>query len=1025
MGLIRTFVQRPVTTVMIVLVFVVLGYFSYGRMVIDLMPELEFPLVQIVSVYQGAGPEELESQIVRKIEDEVSNISDIKDIYSQIYEGYAWTIIEFELGVNVDIKALDVKDKVESIRAELPDAAEDPVVVKFDPLSIPVVKLALISNTTDTRDLYEYADKELKNAFGQVSGVAKVDLIGGTKRQINVLAQLDKLEQYGLTVNDLLAVLENQNLDIPAGNIKQTMSEIGIRFKGEAKSVQDIANLTFSSPSHGIIRIKDIARVEDGSAEATSLVSYNHQAAVILDIYKRADGNTIEVADGTYQKIEDLSNALPEGVQLLIAFDASTFIRDSVHNTLKSILEGIVLCSILLWLFLKNVRITLVAAVVLPTSIISAFMLMDFSGFTVNVLTLLALGISIGALVANAIVVLENIFRYIELGERPVDAAIKGTKEVAVAVMASAGTNIVVFTPIAFMGGIVGQFFFQFGLTVVYATMFSLLASFSLTPMLATLFIKSKETQKRKSVFSFLLLPLDYMEKALKLLQKYYGSFLGSSLHHPVLVVLSTVLVLIGSLYLFRFVGGEFFPTADESVVSIKAQMAKGTTETAAARMIEQIELVLKTEIPEMVDYTAVAGGEGKGFDEILFTIRLTDPQKRTRSDKDIFYDIHPVLAKIAGAEIIVLGETMGPSQADLDVEIYGPDYTRLAELAQNIRTVIMSTGNFRAVFNTYREPKDELHFRPDAYRRSFYEVPNAYMGMVLRNSVEGEKGSVLRIAGEEYEIKVRLDEASRDSVDDLKSYKIQSAKGPVPLSQLGDFIQTKGVSDLSRKNKRRVITLECFLAKKTLTENMALLEKAFAKVDFPPGYSYVFAGQAEMQQETFGHIATAFVLAIILTYMLLAAILNSFIHPLTIMITVPLGLVGVVFTLFFFGISLNLMSMMSIVMLVGIVVNNAILIIDYALQKLQNTNCPIEECVKEASLTKFRAILMTNLAIIAGIFPQILGGSGMEFMLPMAATTMGGIAISTLFTMFTIPVLFVLVEKALHRFLNLFQKSE
>lgn len=1023
MGLIRTFVQRPVSTIMLVLVFVVLGFYSYQRMVIDLTPELDFPLVQIISVYPGAGPEELESQIVKKIEDEVSNISDIKNINSRIYEGYAWTIIEFELGVDVDIKALDVKDKVELIKPDLPDAAEDPVVAKFDPLSIPVIKLALLSDTVSSRDLYELADKKMKNYFGQVSGVAKVELTGGAKRQINVWASLDKLAQYDLTANDLLEVLGSENLDIPAGGIKKEKREIGVRFKGEAKSVQDIEQLTFNAPEHGVIKIKDVARVEDGSEEVNSVVSFNQRPAVLMDIYKRSDGNAIQVADETYVKIEEVRKLLPEGVELSIAYDSSTYIRDSVKNARDNIVMGIFLCAFLLWIFLKNVRITLVAAIVLPTSIISAFMLMDFSGFSINILTLLALGISIGALVANAIVVLENIFRYTEKGETPKNAAIIGTKEVAVAVFASAGTNIVVFTPIAFMGGIVGQFFYQFGLTVVFASLFSLLASFSLTPMLSSVFIQKTEA-KKKSSFSFLLKPLNLFEDLIKYIQNSYGSFLKDTLRHPFIVIIITLILLVGSAQLFRYVGGEFFPQADQSTVTIAVQLPKGATEKAAQEMVKQLEDIVINEVPELKDFTFVAGGEDKGFDEISCSIRLVLPHERDRSDKDIIYALQPSLSKVAGAEILVFGENTAGERADLNIDVYGPDYDQLAALTRKMRDAIMDTGNFRGVFNRYREPKDELHFIPDPYRRSKYDVPNAFIGSILRNSVEGEKGSVLRMDGEEYDIKVRLEEQNRNSTEDLKSYKVPTEQGPVPLSQLGEFIKTKGVADLERKNKRRVITLECYISKKSLTENVAILDALFKKMDFPNGYTYIFAGTAEMQQESFQHIQTAFILAIILTYMLLAAILNSFVHPITIMITVPLGLVGVVLTLFFFGISLNLMSMMAIVMLVGIVVNNAILIIDYAIQKMQSCDDSIEECVTDASLVKFRAILMTNLAIIAGILPQVLGGSGVEMMVPMAASTMGGVAISTLFTLFTIPALFVIIEKITRQVLRLFRNE-
>ena len=1027
MGWIDSFVRRPVTTIMAVSVFVVLGFVGYRRMVVDLFPELNFPLAQIISVYPGAGPEELESQMVRKIEDEVSNISDIKQITSRVYEGYAWTIVEFNLGVDINIKALEVKDKVEQIKRDFPEAAEDPVIAKFDPLSIPVVKLALRSRNLSSTELYELADKKLKNLFGQVSGVAKVDVIGGAKRQINVWARLDRLAQYGISVLDLLQVVGQQNLDIPAGNLKQKTREIGVRFKGESRTPKEIANLTFPVPYRGsVIRLSDVARVEDGSEEVNSLVHYTGENAVLLDVYKRSDGNTIAVADGTYRKIKEIRKLLPEGTDIVVADDASTYIRNAVRDALNNIIQGILLCALLLWIFLRDIRVTFVAAVVIPTSIISAFMLMGFSKFTINVMTLSALGVSIGALVANAIVVLENITRFIEKGKGPREAAVIGTQGVLVAVIASAGTNVVVFAPIAFMGGIVGMFFYQFGLTVVYATAFSIFASFSLTPMLAAHLIKEKKKGGETGFFRFLHIPLLWFDRGLQFVQGRYARSLAPALRHPYWTSAITLLIFFSSFFLMKFVGGEFFPQGDQNLFTVTAQLPKGATETAAAQMLSEIERVIRAEIPnEMLDYTARAGGRDVGFDEIDVRVRLIDKMKRTRSDKEIMYTLQPSLAKIPGAEIVVMGEKHAGSQADIDVEVYGPDYQVLAGISREVREAIMATGNFRAVFNTYREPKDEVHFIPDAYRRSKYGVPNVALGLTLRDSIEGEKAGVLRMGGEEYEVKVRLAEPDRNSVQDLKTYRVPTTKGQVPLSTLGTFKRVRGIASLERKEKARVITLQGYLSNKSQTENVPLIQQKLKDFKFPPGYYYKFGRNVQMQEETSSNIVFAFILAVILTYMLLAAILDSMIHPITIMAAVPLGLVGVIVALFFSGTSFNLMSMMAIVMLVGIVVNNAILIIDYAMENMRNKAGDLVFCVQDASIVKFRAVLMTTLAVIVGILPQLPKGSGSEFMRPIAVTSIGGIGISAFFTMYTIPALFLIVESLTQRIKKRFGKGE
>ncbi|MFO8055787.1 MAG: efflux RND transporter permease subunit [bacterium] len=1022
MNLIKAFVRRPVTTIMMISVFVVLGYVSFQRMVVDLFPEIEIPLVQIISVYPGAGPAEIESQMVKKIEDEVSGISDIKEMRSEISEGYAFTIVRFNLGVDVDIKALDIKDKIEQIKRELPDAAEDPLVAKFDPLTMPVVKVALTSDRLNEKELYQLADEKIKDHFSQLTGVAKVEVLGGAQRQINVYAKPEKLRQYGLTPTDLVKTLGQENLDIPAGNIKKELREVGVRFKGEAESVEEIEGLTFNAPRHGVIRLSDVARIEDGNEEQDSLVRYRKKGegeggnAVLLDIYKRSDGNVIEVSDGVRGIEDEVREKLPAGVELHIAGDESEFIRDAVNNALSNIFYGVLLCALVLWVFLRDLRFTFVAAVVIPTSIMSAFLLMDAFNFTVNVLTLSALGVSIGALVANAIVVLENIARQKEQGLSADDSATKGTSQVAVAVMAAGGTNIVVFTPIAFMGGIVGQFFYQFGLTVVFATIFSLLASFSLTPMLSAVALRGRteSRQERLKITRILHFPLNLFNRFFEGTQAAYDRTLHPVLRHPWLTLLFTLLVFAGSIYLaVNYIGGAFVPSSDRGEFTIVAQLPKGSTLKASRRTIAQIESVITEEVPELEDFTSQSGGENTGLDEVQVKVRLTDLAERTRTQEEVMYDLQEPLSRIPGAEIYTRTAAEGPGESDLDIDLYGPDYDKLIELSRKVREKILSTGNFRAVFNTYRIPKDEIHFNPELYKRAAFMVPNAYMGMIMRYSIEGEQASVLRVGGEEYDIKVRMESSNRDSASDVWNYQMATPKGMVPLSSLGKFERTEGTASISRKDKRRTISLRCFIANKSLTENTQLLEKKFDNMEeFQGDYDYEFAGTAQEQQETQQHILFAFILAVILTYMLLAAILNSFVHPLTILVTVPLGMVGVFLALFFSGITLNVMSMMAIVMLVGIVVNNAILIIDYALQKLNTEGGPVADCVQQASVVRFRAVLMASLAIIAGILPQVFGGSGSEFSRPIGVATIGGVGVSLVFTYFTVPALFLVVER-------------
>jgi len=1014
MNIIRLFINRSVTTMMMVLVFVVLGFISYLRLNVDLFPDIDLPIVLITQVYEGAAPEEIEIQVVKEVEDAVSNISDIKHINSKIYENYALTIIEFNYGVDPDIKAIEVKDKVDAITMDLPEDADKPVIEKFDPFDEPILSIALFSDSVPIHKIYEYADEVLKDKFSQVGGVASVEVVGGKERQINVRADLPKLMNYGISLTDVAAAIKARNLDIPAGSMNRGTFEIGVRLKGQFQTVQEIADMYLSVEKRGVFQLKDVSRVEDGFKDITSAARFNGREAVILEIFKQTDSNVVKTADGVYTVLDEIKASLPAGLQAELSWDNTDFIRESITDAISSIFLGAVLTALVLFLFLGDFRMAMVAAVVIPTSIVSSFMVMQIMGFTLNIVTLMALGVSIGALVANAIVIIENIYKHILGHDDPKEGAVRGTWEVLVAVLASAGTNIVVFVPIAFMKGVFGQVFFPFGITVVAATVFSIIASFSLTPMLS--YFAMRNTKDPEKGWGIIGPKLRFFTQGVDKVRREYLNLLDVCLRWRKLTIVFTLLIFAGSIMVMRYVGGEPFPAADSSEITINAELPEDASIEASTMVMHRIEETVKT-IPELKDYSSTVGGKNRGINDLRIHARLVDAHERSRGDKEISESLVEPLCTIPDLDFSVTAGRSFGNEGDMDIELYGPDYPELVKVSTMVEKIMNNTGNFQSIISSYKTPRREMRFVSDPFKSTVYGGKNAGLGGILRTAIEGDSSSLFRQGGQEYDINVALDEQYTGSINLLGAILVPLGKDKnlFPINKVGEFVPARAEASIERKDKERKITLTSYLSRLSLTENMTILKENFDSLDLKPGYRIEFAGDVELNQEVNEAVSEAFIIAAILTFMLLAAILNSFIHPFTILLTVPLGLAGVFYALFFSGITMNMLAMMSMVMLVGVVVNGAILIIDAAMSMMKGGTDPITS-VKEACSEKFRPIVMSNLAIICGLLPQAFGGSGASFRVALAAPTIGGIIVSTLFTMFFIPVIFTYMER-LRRF--------
>jgi HAE1 family hydrophobic/amphiphilic exporter-1 len=1016
----RMAVTRPVLTTVLVVTILVLGVFSYFRLVVDLFPDIEFPFVSVTTVYPGAGPEEVESQISKRIEDAVSSIAGIKRMDSINQESLSLVLIEFELGVDQDQAGIDVKEKVEQVLNEMPEQAETPKVMKFELGSLPILNLAL-TGPQSLRDLYHAADKTVRDAISQVSGVAAVTIIGGRRREIRVALDPERLAAFDLDASQVSAAIGRENVSVPAGHVTEREGEFSIRVLGEFTNLDDLRRLPIPTGTGGVIRLSELGRVVDTTEEARDLAVLDGESSVGLFVQKRTDANTVRTAQGVRDKMAELAAVLPEGMRVEVVRDNSTFIRTAVRDVLVNIAIGILLTTVLLYLFLHSMRTTVIAAIAMPTSIVATFLLIDFGGFTINVITLLALGISIGVLVTNAIVVLESISRHLdELGEDPRTAARAGTDEVAVAVAATALTNIVVFTPIAFMGGVIGQFFYQFGLTVVFATLFSLLVSFTLTPMMAAKLLKHRtERSERLSahgrVLRVLEAPLLAMarvwEAGYRRAEAGYARAVEWSVGHRVRTSAVVVLVFIAGLFAFKFVGGEFFPQSDEGYVQIIMKLPGGTTLEQTRAFVEEAQSIAKREVPEAESILYTVGGENKGVEDGEVVIRLKPLEERSRSVFDIMNGLREALAVLPAADISVQQFSEFGENKAIIVEVLGPDLDRIVSIATDIRDEMAQIPGLADLELSAKPGKPEIVFVPNRDELSDRNLPVSVAGMELRNLYEGEVASVYREAGEEYDIRVKLGESFRESHRGLRRVMMPTSSGLVPITAVGNLDRRRGVSEITRKNRERMVSVSANLSGGTLVEKVDAIRARVAEMNLPTGYRVEYSGDIEMLGESFIEIYKALLLAIILTYLVLAAILESFIHPFTIMFTLPLGLVGVSLALVITGATINIMSLMAMVMLVGIVVNNAILILDLAAQ-LRAKGKSARDAILEASVGRFRPIVMTTLAIIAGILPQALGGAGAAYTVAMAVVTMGGVLAAGTLSLFVIPVVYTWFDR-------------
>ena len=998
--MLKFFVRRPITTLMFVLVWVVLGLVSFPNMNIERTPALDFPMVTATFIYPGASPEEIESQIVKRAEDAVSEVSELKKITSYVYENSGMVMAEFNLGVNVNDKASEIKNKLDALITEFPSDMENPVVEKLNPLQQSVVDIVL--RGADARDLEEYVDDFLSTKITGISGVASVSVFGGRERAIRIAMNPDQMAARGVTVMDVVSALGSHNLNVPGGKIETSRNSSNVRFIGEFASVEEIANLRLTTVEGNNFKLSDIATITDAARDIETGARYNGESVVIASVVKASDGNAINISNELRKRLPELQNDLSTrfpNSEMLIASDSSIAVSDETTGTINGIILGVLFTVLVLLVFTRNWRSTVIAGVVIPASLLAGFFFMDKSNFTINALTLLAYSSALGTLVSNAIILIESALQEMHAGKAPENAAIDGTKKVAVSVLAGVGTNVVVFLPLAFMGGIVGQFMIQFGMTVVYLTLLSLMFSFTLTPMMIAKFLRltgHKQVKKSKPVAT----------TQTGWLQRWYNV----QRNHPWRVVGLVFVIFIASTNLMKFVGNEFSPSTDANEITITARAPMGATFEKSESIAQQLEQRLSA-FPEVASTTIKIGDQG--LQNIDVTVELVDVSERDISDKKLMQKMLPAIADIADAEIqIRAGEASASStSADLVLNVFGPNDATRESYAEKIISIVNQIPEVQSAVRAQQTPANEVQFVPDSAQMSFWGVQNAYAGTTLRTALYGNDDYKYKENGEEYPIVLEFAKAYKTSALFDNVY-VNSSKGMVPLSSLGTIKTAPATPDIRREDKNRLTEIDINIGKSTMGPVQAKIQSELNKIDWEYGYYAEFGGMSEIQGETTGEIGRAFLLATILTFMLLAAILNSLAHPFTIATSIITSFAGVFVMMFLTGATMNIGAMLAFVMLVGLVVNNNILVLEPTINRVNNGEDMYSALWTELT-DKKNMVLMTSIAVIAGMVPQLWSIDGMK--VAMGAVMIGGMLASLIFTFTLTPALFFLIERARH----------
>ncbi len=1015
-------VRRPIFVSMIALIVVVLGGFALRKLPVDLFPEIDFPAVSITTEYEDASPEEVEELITRPIERGVSAVTGIEEISSVSAEGVSSITIKFTWGANLDEAVSDIRDRIDRVIKSLPDDVDRPTLRRFDSAAMPIMRLG-VGTSMNLLEAKKLLEDQVQYRLERIDGVASATVSGGLTREIQVLLDMSKAKMLNISLDELIAKLEAANVTTPAGNLKESRIEIRLRTPGTFSNLDEIRDLAIASaPDGGLVYLRDIAEVVDTHETLTRIVRVNGKPGIFIAIYKQSGANTVAVARGVQREIGKINLEMAHQFQITPLMNSAEFIERAISNVADTAVYGGLLAVLVLLIFLCNLRSTLIIAISIPLSVVATFMLVYFCGYTLNVMTLGGLALGIGMLVDNSIVVLENITRLHDGGLDRREAAIRGTNEVAAAIVASTLTTVAVFLPMLFASGLAGVMFRQFAMVVGFALACSLAAALAVVPMLAGLVMKESVRGDRRPANSFSGWIFYASSRGFGAMENYYAWLLDGVLAHRWLTIALSLALLSASCLLASLIGTELMPASDEGRVRITMEDAVGTGVDFVNDTVVATEETIRRETPGLEAWMTAAGAStwrASGGHKAEYNLKLAPRTQRQSSTQEIAAKLGKMLAGLPGVIFRARSSqsfvTSGGSGSDaIKIDIRGYDFATAEALARRIEQIVRGVVGVTDVSLSRDLGVPERRIMIDREKAAALKVSVKNIADALRTVLAGSEAGNYRENGDEYTILVKVKDADRLTVDNLLDVTVRNASGErIVLRNLISTVPVLGPVTIERKNQERVLTVSANLFNRDLGSAIAELQEKLKVLDpLPAEFSISFAGDYEDQVETFRELGVAFVLALILVYMVMACQFESLKDPLVVMFSVPLAAIGVILGLFLTKTTFNMQSFIGCIMLAGIVVNNAILLVDTANLLRRRDGLHLSEAVREAGRRRLRPILMTTLTTVLGLVPLALGwGDGGETQAPLARAVIGGLTSSTLITLFFIPAVYSLVE--------------
>lgn len=1001
MNIANTSIKKPVFITVIMMILIILGFISYGSLELNDMPDADLPYVTVVVSEPGATPETIETKVTKNVEDAVQKISGVQNITSTISEGMSQTVIEFDLSKDGEVAAQEVRDKISTIRGNLPTDIYDPIISKFDMSATSIISIA-VYGSDNNKEMSDIVDNTIKKKLYTISGIGSIDVSGEDTREIHIKLDNDKLIAYGLTSGQVVNSIKTDNVDQSTGKVFNENNEITITTTSKIKTVEDFQNILVTKKNGTEIRLKDVAKVEDGFEERSNNAYYQGQQAIGIDIIKQSGANTVEVAKGIKDALEEIKSSLPEGIHAEIVSDNSTTIEDTVNDVMKTIVEGCILAVIIVFIFLNEWESTVISAMSLPISIITTFIGLKLMKFSLNTMSLMALSLAVGLLVDDAIVVIENIVRHLHMGKSPIKAAAEATSEIGFAVIATTLAVIAVFLPIGMVNGIMGKFIIEFSLTIVISMAVSLFVSFTLVPMMASKMLKSEKKESKTFIGKF----FGWFNNKFDAFAEKYSHLLVSALHKRLIVLIGCVVIFVASLGLATLLGFNIMPSTDQGQITVSANFDSGITLDAASKKTKQLEEIIKKHPEVESTYSTVTKSKTS------IKVELVDKNDREYSSRKLAEIMSTDLKVIPGTEITVSAASMSVGgTTDVAFNIVGDDREKLQAFAEEMKAEVSKDSTVRDVTTNTNAGAPQAKILVDRDKAADLGVSSSDVASTLSILFNGLDVNKYDSGDDRYDVRMSLEDEERNNLDNLEQiYVLSSTNKQIPLSQVTKKVIGTTSSSLHRYNKQSQVELS-FNVNSDSIGTVQNKYKDMIESKAPDGISLSVGGMNGMLQDGLTSLIMAMALSVILLYLVMAAQFESFIDPISIMFTLPLAFIGAIIGLFAFGSQISMMAMVGLTMLFGLVAKNGILLIDAAKERIE-AGMPRNEALKEAGLVRLRPIIMTSLAMIFGMVPTAIAtGAGTEMRAPMGQAVIGGLITSTILTLFVVPIMYTILD--------------